>query len=93
VDVQGLTEMKKNKHAGSGLYQNDVTEGLNRAFGNKIRKNIKASDAWRKAKEEDPKLEFRMSFVDFKRIYFRPKKKNSKSTEPAPENKKWEKRV
>lgn len=65
---------KKNTHSGSGLYQNDVTEDLNKAFSNKIRKNIKASDAWRKAKEEDPRLEFRMSFVDFKRIYFRPKK-------------------
>jgi len=68
---------KKNTHSGSGLYQNDVTEGLNKAFSNKIRKNSKAADAWRKAKEDDPRLEFRMSFVDFKRIYFRSKKKSS----------------
>ena len=79
---------KKSNHSGTGLYQNDVTDNLNKAFSNKIRKNIKASDAWRKAKEEDPRLEFRMSFVDFKRLYFRPKKKNLESLEAGPENKK-----
>jgi hypothetical protein len=86
---------KKRSASGEGMYSNDVTEGLNRAFSEKIRKNIKASDAWRKAKEDDPRIEFRMSFVDFKRMYFRPKKKfwKSKDQRIAPENKNWRKVV
>jgi hypothetical protein len=68
----------KKGQTGTGSYHNDVTEDLNKAAFNKTKRNIEASDAWRKAKQEDPRLEFRMSFVDFKRIYFSRKKKSGR---------------
>ena len=60
---------KKTGVTGTGSYQNDVTEGLNKASAVRTRRNTMASDAWRKAKEEDPRLEFRMSFPEFKKMY------------------------
>jgi hypothetical protein len=60
---------KKTGITGTGSYQNDVTEGLNRASVNRTRRNTIASDAWRKAKMDDPKLEFRISFPEFKKNY------------------------
>jgi hypothetical protein len=62
---------KKTGITGTGSYQNDVTEGINRASVVRIRRNTLASDAWRKAKEEDPSLEFRMSFFEFKKGYLK----------------------
>jgi hypothetical protein len=68
--------MAKQHAKGLGYGPNDIThgkDGLNRVAFRKTMNTVEAADAWRKAKEEDPKLEFRMSFVDFKRIYFAKK--------------------
>ena len=68
---------KKHGVTGTGSYHNDVTRDINRANVVRMNRNIKASDAWRKAKEDDPTIEFRMSFAEYKKMYFRPKKKSS----------------
>lgn len=60
---------RKTSVTGTGSHFNDVTKEINRVNANKIRRNTKASDAWRKAKEEDPSIEFRMSFWEFKKDY------------------------
>ncbi len=62
---------RKTGFTGTGSYQNDVTKGLNWASVNKNKRNTIASDAWRKAKEEDPTLEFRISFPEFKKNYLK----------------------
>ena len=62
---------RKTGITGTGSYYNDVTKDINRASANRMKRNTIASDAWRKAKEEDPTIEFRMSFVDFKKNYLK----------------------
>jgi hypothetical protein len=62
---------KANRSKGLGYSTNEVTRDLNGAARNKFRTTIAINEAWRKAKEEDPQLEFRKSFVEFKREYYR----------------------
>lgn len=54
---------------------NKVGQDISKASIGKIVKNVASSDAWREAKEKDPGLEFRMSYAEFKKRYFRTKKK------------------
>jgi hypothetical protein len=59
--------MGSKKYAKEGIYSNDVSKEINQVAHKRNRRTIQWNDAWRKAKELDPTLEFRMSFVNFKR--------------------------
>ena len=52
---------------GLGVYSNDVTKDINKASFNRGKRTVEWNDAWRKAKEEDPSIEFRMTFPEFKK--------------------------
>lgn len=63
--------MKKKSFAGSGLQHNDITRDISGAAHNRNKRNVMACDAWREAKLKDPGIEFRMSFVEFKKSYLK----------------------
>lgn len=60
-----------------GQTDNNVSKDLSAAsyMKNALTRNV--NEAWRKAKEEDPSLEFKKSFIEFKKDYLR--KKNRKT--------------
>jgi len=60
-----------------GQTDNNVSKDLSAAsfMKNALTRNV--NEAWRKAKEEDPGLEFKKSFIEFKKDYLR--KKNRKT--------------
>ena len=53
---------------------NETGSDITRAAFKKTVKNVISSDAWREEKEKDPSIEFRMSYAEFKKIYFSRKK-------------------
>lgn len=61
------------KFDGPGFFYNDVTKDINKIAYAKNKFITDANDAWRKAKEEDPTLEFRMSFLEFKKKLMKKK--------------------
>lgn len=62
---------KKYSASGEGYSSNDVTKNLNSATQAKVKLTIEINDAWRKAKSEDPSLEFKMSFLEFRKKYIK----------------------
>jgi hypothetical protein len=61
--------ISKGNAKGLGLGSNAITKDINRASFAKSKETIDINDAWRKAKAADPQLEYRMSFVEFKKEY------------------------
>jgi len=59
--------MKKGR--ATGLRQNDTTKDVNRAAFAKNMETVDINDAWRKAKANDPSIEFRMTFVEYRKLY------------------------
>lgn len=66
------------KFDGPGFSYNDVTKDINKIAHAKNQFTIDANDAWRKAKQEDPTLEFRMSFLEFKKKLLKKKARVAK---------------
>lgn len=60
---------------GPGFAYNDVTKDINKVASMKNKMTIDVNDAWRKAKAEDPTLEFRMTFLEFKKKFLKRKKR------------------
>lgn len=50
---------------------NKTSREMNKIAYNKTRRTIQANDAWRVAKSNDPSIENRLTFVEFKREYFK----------------------
>ena len=65
----------KNSAKGLGYSSNSLSKDLTRIGTAKTRITTDINNAWRKAKEEDPSLEYKMSFVQFKKKYFKEQKK------------------
>lgn len=63
------------KFDGPGFGYNAVTKDINRVAYDKTLLTIDVNEAWRKAKQEDPDLEFRMSFLEFKKKFLKRKKR------------------
>lgn len=59
----------KGRAKGLGFGYNEVTKDINKVSWTKNKETITINDAWRKAKENDPSLEYRMSFVEYKKLY------------------------
>lgn len=64
----------KTKNA-EGVYSNDITKELNKAGQSRMKFTIDVNDAWREAKAKDPSLEFRMTFLQFKKGYSKRKRR------------------
>ena len=65
-----IEKMKsKGRAKGLGFGYNEVTKDINKVSWAKNQETITINDAWRKAKENDPSLEYRMSFVEYKKLY------------------------
>ena len=58
----------KSKNA-EGVYSNDITKELNKLGQSRMKFTIEVNNAWRESKEKDPKIEFRMTFLQFKKGY------------------------
>jgi len=63
----------KTKNA-EGVYSNDITKELNKLGQSRMKFTIDVNDAWREAKTKDPSLEFRMTFLQFKKGYSKKKR-------------------
>jgi hypothetical protein len=64
--------MAKGKASNQSLYSNNDLSSRVRIKARNAGPNATAmNNAWRKAKEEDPTLEFRMSFMEWKKGYER----------------------
>lgn len=64
--------MKRGHSAsGEGYASNDVTKSLNSAAHAKNMLTLEVNDAWRQAKIDDPSIEFKMSFLEFRKKYIK----------------------
>ena len=67
--IEGIKMASKGRAKGLGFGYNEVTKDINKVSWAKNQETITINDAWRKAKENDPSLEYRMSFVEYKKLY------------------------
>ena len=57
---------------------NDLSKDINKGiWANRVDPTI-VNDAWRKAKEEDPQLEYRTTFLEWKKRYLKSKRRGKK---------------
>lgn len=63
--------MSRRRSINEGASHNDASREINRFVYKKKIETYKVCDAWRKALAEDPNLQYRMTFLEFKRKFFR----------------------